>query len=1225
MKIIRIRCQNLNSLSGKWQIDFTDPTYSQHSLFAITGPTGAGKSTLLDGICLALYGATPRLGKVTKSSNEIMTRHTGSCFAEVEFSTTKGQFRCHWSQHRSRQRPGGELQQPKHEIADCTNGTILASSIRKVANKVEEVTGMDFDRFTRSTLLAQGRFAAFLQASANERAPILEQITGTEIYSQISIQVHERLGVEQRKFDETKQGLEHIHLLTPQMEKELYTTILDTEKEALVYKTQIKTLHTQQSQIEITSRLLTEKELCMQELILLEEKEQEKEPELDTLQPALAAKLLEPLYAELEKLLQEENSALKECSLLEEKHGDLTARLKTRKDLAEAAKNSLLQTEDSRESGLLLIQTIQKLDHSVLTMRNTLKELAEKISARKSTKKKHLNQVATLQRDLSKQQTQKEQLEVFFEEHTSDGKLIEELGAIRLQIARIGQLHEQQQILEVQQRKITEKKAQKKLAEKQLERDKENIQQQILLSNQHIERIEAKVSSLFRGAAVNDLQQSLFQIRTKEIAFNELLSLLGEQKTKNEQLQKLHHKVDSLSKQKTEYTTALHENRERLKTLQKDIDLLEKNVRLLNHIQSLEEERKRLQDDVPCPLCGSIHHPYNHGNIPEISTEEQLLQKNQTALKDCTEKNNQFTRLSIITEENLKARLYQQKEIEQQIQQGQKDCEQLLSSLELPPLNKINLTQLEKQYQVLKKEAQQLEQDCVFLEQHNMEFDLAQKNKSRLTTTMQQLEHALLKAGHSVSSTEKEAQTLSEQLTKSSQEIKKLSDDLSAKTKDYGVGKPNALNLSAILESLNMRVNEWKEKISIEQTIAPQISSLCSSIEQEKQAIRQLHKQIQEEEEFRHKTLDVLDETEKERIRLFGAKEPREESQRLEQKVQMAREQYDLLQKEVVTLEQETVSTHALLNRLKMEDSIRKTKIDEQRNLVEQAINTSCFSNTQEFLDAKLPGAELQELQELQEKLQTRKTELQALYKDKELALQRAKKNSQCKLTTKEIHTQLEELEKLRETLQEQIITEKEKLKLNNENKCLSKEQRAMRDIQEKILGRWKRLHMLIGSSDGHTFRNFAQGLTFEMMVLHANTHLQDMSDRYILIRDNEAPLDLNVIDTYQSDEIRSTKNLSGGEAFLVSLALALGLSKMASQNVRVDSLFLDEGFGTLDEEALESALETLAGLRDEDKLIGIISHVAALRDRIPLQIEIVPGSGGKSSIKGPGVTMERI
>ncbi len=102
------------------------------------------------------------------------------------------------------------------------------------------------------------------------------------------------------------------------------------------------------------------------------------------------------------------------------------------------------------------------------------------------------------------------------------------------------------------------------------------------------------------------------------------------------------------------------------------------------------------------------------------------------------------------------------------------------------------------------------------------------------------------------------------------------------------------------------------------------------------------------------------------------------------------------------------------------------------------------------------------------------------------------------------------------------------------------------------------------------------------------------MTDRHLLVRDNEQPLDLMVVDDYQTGEIRSTKNLSGGESFIVSLTLALGLSKMASRKVRVDSLFLDEGFGTLDEESLETALEPLSRLLQDGKLIGIISHVPA-------------------------------
>ena len=201
MRILKIRFKNLNSLVGQWEIDLTHRAYASDGIFAITGPTGAGKTTILDAVCLALYGRTPRLNKVTKAANEIMSRQTGECFAEVTFETQVGRFRCHWSQHRARKKPDGELQPPRHEIADADSGKIFEEKLRGVAEQIETATGMDFDRFTRSMLLAQGGFAAFLQAAPDERAPILEQITGTEIYSEISVRVHERRSEERKKLE----------------------------------------------------------------------------------------------------------------------------------------------------------------------------------------------------------------------------------------------------------------------------------------------------------------------------------------------------------------------------------------------------------------------------------------------------------------------------------------------------------------------------------------------------------------------------------------------------------------------------------------------------------------------------------------------------------------------------------------------------------------------------------------------------------------------------------------------------------------------------------------------------------------------------------------------------------------------------------------------------------------------------------------------------------------
>ncbi|MCI5228208.1 MAG: chromosome segregation protein SMC, partial [Candidatus Electrothrix sp. AX2] len=176
MRILRLRLQNLNSLTGKWELDFTDPAFTGNGIFAITGPTGSGKTTILDAVCLALYGRTPRLDRVTKGGNEIMSRQKGECSAEVEFATIKGNFRCFWSQHRSRKKADGNLQPPKRELSclDTPKKNILANTINEVARLVEEYTGMDFKRFTRSMLLAQGDFAAFLQASQDERAPILQ-------------------------------------------------------------------------------------------------------------------------------------------------------------------------------------------------------------------------------------------------------------------------------------------------------------------------------------------------------------------------------------------------------------------------------------------------------------------------------------------------------------------------------------------------------------------------------------------------------------------------------------------------------------------------------------------------------------------------------------------------------------------------------------------------------------------------------------------------------------------------------------------------------------------------------------------------------------------------------------------------------------------------------------------------------------------------------------------
>src|SRR5450830_1484935 len=213
MKILSLRLKNLNSLKGEWRIDFTQAPFSDNSLFAITGPTGAGKSTLLDAICLALYHETPRLKSISASANDIMTRHTVDCLAEVAFEVKGSMYRAFWSQRRARDKVDGALQAPKVELARG-DGTIVSSQSNDKLKRIAEITGLDFPRFTKSMLLAQGGFAAFLNASANDRAELLEELTGTEIYGDISRKVFEQAREAKQQLDQLKARADGVELLT---------------------------------------------------------------------------------------------------------------------------------------------------------------------------------------------------------------------------------------------------------------------------------------------------------------------------------------------------------------------------------------------------------------------------------------------------------------------------------------------------------------------------------------------------------------------------------------------------------------------------------------------------------------------------------------------------------------------------------------------------------------------------------------------------------------------------------------------------------------------------------------------------------------------------------------------------------------------------------------------------------------------------------------------------
>jgi exonuclease SbcC len=313
----------------------------------------------------------------------------------------------------------------------------------------------------------------------------------------------------------------------------------------------------------------------------------------------------------------------------------------------------------------------------------------------------------------------------------------------------------------------------------------------------------------------------------------------------------------------------------------------------------------------------------------------------------------------------------------------------------------------------------------------------------------------------------------------------------------------------------------------------------------------------------------------------------------------------------------QTAVTH--LTALKERIQQSATELNQLEPGFKKKLQAAGFISEAQFLQARLPAEEKETLQKKAKALDDRQADLAARKKDREQRLAAKKARQVTHSTLEQLAPRVREHENTLKQLRDEMAGLTHQLKQNLAAKERIKEKQARIKAQKTECRRWDQLHDLIGSADGKKYRNFAQGLTFELMVSHANRQLEKMTDRYLLIRDDDQPLELNVVDNYQAGEIRSVRNLSGGESFIVSLTLALGLSRMASRKVRVDSLFLDEGFGTLDEEVLETALETLSGLHQDGKLIGVISHVSGLRERISTRITVTPVSGGKSRLSGPG------
>lgn len=1080
MKILRLRFKNLNSLAGEWSIDFQVSEYVSDGIFAISGPTGAGKSTIMDAICLALYGCTPRLKTISKSTNEIMSRQTGECFSEVVFETPEGRFRAYWSQRRARGKSEGALQNPEHELSDAGNGKVISSQLTTTSKEIENKTGMDYDRFVQSMMLAQGEFSKFLLASGNDRAPILEQITGTEIYSQISRHVFDRFKEEKIELERLNTEFGAIQIMSPEEEESVNSNL----KEKEIIKT---TLDNKVGELELFIKWIKGIDALQQELVKIKAEEIKLAEETEAFEPRkeklMKSKMSLPLEGDYSSLMVIRNLQKEETIALNnllKSIPDLEQEVHTQRDRYESVSENYSEAQNERETLLLITGQVKLMDQEINQISLSQKNIENQVNKLNLDKAGELKRITELKNEIVGFENEVTEITTYISDNKDDATLVTELTGIGENM--------------------------KNLLEKN-----DAIQQ--AMHNLHS-------TSVLLKSGLNELEQLDRQM------INE---------------QEIHEKnIQNVNTTRTEADDLL--GGRTLETIELRKDILELLILELNKVADLSEHRKQLEDGKPCPLCGSVHHPYAQGNIPQSGQFRVELD----GLKDLLKKY---------------AELKSQVGVLQEI--AGKSAEKVLH---------INHKKELVEGQIQNQKEKSIDQNSE-LEKLRIQFEDTKVN----------LEKSLVLYGIThIPSDKQELSTL----------YKKL--------KNRQTGWQTKLDRKKAIEEL-VKEKETEIKVSekLIETKTHDINARINDISASKTSLQQIIRK--RNEIFGEKQVDV--EESKALIRSKGAEQVKNDTlaklNELMQKLEIGKNRINEL----------TVST-----------GTRQEELNRKELNFKTLLHNAGFEDEIFFNSCRISSDERTRLELEDNSINTRRTQLETRKKEKELTLY----EEESKVLTKEepdvLLVSLEESKNQLNTVLQEIGALNQKLKANIDLKARSAGIREKINTQTEILNRWLRLNNLIGSADGKKYRNFAQGLTLGIMISHANSQLEKLSDRYLLTRSKNEPLEINVIDNYQAGEIRSTKNLSGGESFIVSLALALGLSRMSSRKVRVDSLFLDEGFGTLDEETLETALGTLAGLRHDGKMIGVISHVGALKERINTKITVQPIREGRSWMSGPGV-----
>lgn len=1219
MQILKLSFENINSLKGAWTIDFQAPDF-RSGIFAIVGPTGSGKTTILDAICLALYGHTPRIGSITQNANEVMNRDCDSCRSSLEFQTLSGRYRATWSQKKQKNfdKTGkyGQVVSTMEKFEDgCWIPITDGSKVTSKKQEVPKIIGLSFDQFKRSVMLSQGDFAAFLKSKPNERAQTLEQITGTQIYSLLSTKVYD-LAEEQKKLFEDKQREVE---LSPVLDD---AVVLTKQEQLKGITEEAKVLETQISKIEKESRWISETaELRNQFLRVKAELERLKENRNEFFRKENVVRLAEhaqnilPIFNTLIDKQSLREDSIKEKSAAENELVNATKSLKEKDFNFKAAEEALNNENLQKPKKLALFSQIEFLDAEISPLiKSSRLAQEEKIKLENETSdcKDHLNKakedIRKLEEDREKRDLErKEDIKGAFlyqrKDELRDCKITAETLSAALADAE-GKADKASETVKSQEKEAEALRIRKEKIASVIEADK------VLLKE-----AEKRLSEILDGKTLDELTQ-------EQLSFSEQIPLLEAVKSALkavcDQKEEIVRQEDVMQRDSAELDNWSSKKEGYEKEIQ-SLTSRQEELEALVQIDELTKVRAELKEGEPCPVCGSLEHPFAANLPPEVATAKERLAVVKEESTDLQKNQKEADRKIDVLKDRILVSEKRLKELRKNLDLAE---EELTLKCGRAGLTREGVTEEAAAVLITKKESLLIDIKKRIAKARDAESKAAAA-KEKIAGTTEELHRAEMVFSNAQTKFESAKSLLAQAQTGREKARTELEQFWRKTAKEYGSvitdGELFAHNpelfkrwiaKAAKYEELLESCREIENSLAIKKGTLP---GLVESVERLEKSSREKSDQAAElQTELKTKQLQ--------RDKLFGTKLVEIERKAYERLLSQLAEAKDQAYENLSKARSVQAAAEQRLKTAEQRSAEAEKNLLSAKTEWTDALKKEKFESEEDWRRARLDSEAINALhKEITDyKAQSRSAADRFSEADKKLAEKESQKLTDKSLEVLEAEKREASAEK--EKLLEQKGELQKELKTDEEARI---KRAGIEDELKKLkhqVAVWDRLNTLVGSSSGDKYRRYVQSLVLLTLLKNANVELTKLHSRYRLAKGG-GDMEIKVIDSDLADQERPTDNLSGGETFIVSLALALGLAQMASNNVRIDSLFLDEGFGTLDDDSLEKALNALSSLNAQGKTVGLISHVDQIKERIPSKIVVKRSAQpGVSRLEGAGV-----